>query len=251
MRRPCAAPGRRPTTRAFRLLGAVSPAVDRAIGLAVGLTLAACLAAAVAALAEPAAIELTVRMLEGAERKYGLPARQRLAAWQRLIDSARGRPLAEQLQRTNDFFNRLPFVADAEHWGRDDYWATPTEMLVSNGGDCEDFSIAKYFTLLALGVPRDSLKLTYVKARNWNPVSQAHMVLSYYPAAGGIPLVLDNLIPEIRPASERPDLTPVYAFNGAGLWLARKRGEGRSVAGGPGNIAFWRDLNRRIGKEFD
>ncbi len=197
------------------------------------------------------AIALNARRLEAAEKKFGSKARDRLEAWQALVGSSRALSESEKLRATNDFFNQIPFVSDAEHWQTNDYWATPSEMLATNGGDCEDFSIAKYFTLIALGVPVGKLRITYVKALNWNPINQAHMVLTYYETPGAVPLVLDNLIPEIRPASKRPDLIPVYAFNGSGLWLAKERGEGKSVAGGSNNIAFWRQLNARMGREFD
>lgn len=197
------------------------------------------------------AIALNARRLEAAEKKFGVKARERLEAWQALLNTARNLSEAEKLEAANDFFNQVPFISDAEHWNVKDYWATPSEMLATNGGDCEDFSIAKYFTLIALGVPVGKLRITYVKAANVRPSDQAHMVLTYYATPGAIPLVLDNLIPEIRPASRRPDLTPVYAFNGAGLWLAKERGEGKSVAGGSNNIGFWRELNARMGREFD
>ena len=198
-------------------------------------------------------LTLTPRMLAAAEQKYGLRARQRLEAWQKLMASPRDRSDGEKLRQVNDFFNQLPFISDQEHWRVNDYWATPTEMLATNGGDCEDFAIAKYFTLLALGVSLDKLKITYVKARNpnWTPTSQAHMVLTYYADIRSVPLVLDNLIPEIKSAAQRGDLTPVYAFNGTGLWLAKERGLGKSVAGGSSNIGFWRELTSRMGKEFD
>lgn len=197
------------------------------------------------------AIALNAKRLEAAEKKFGAKARARLEAWQSLIDSSRNLPESEKLQVTNDFFNQVPFISDAEHWRAKDYWATPSEMLATNGGDCEDFSIAKYFTLIALGVPVSKLKITYVKAATADPINQAHMVLTYYATPSAIPLVLDNLIGDIKPASRRPDLTPVYAFNGAGLWLAKERGEGKSVTGGSNNIGFWRELNARMGREFD
>lgn len=203
-----------------------------------------------AAYSQIAGLALEPRVLESAERKYGTPSRRRLEAWQDLIRSAKDRPEDEKLALVNDFFNQIPFVSDAEHWGASDYWATPVEMLASNGGDCEDFSIGKYFTLIAMGVAMDKLKITYVKTRDPNPVNRSHMVLTYYSSPAANPLVLDNLIPEIRPARERPDLTPVYAFNGAGLWLARERGEGKAVAGGSGNITFWKELSARMGREF-
>lgn len=202
-------------------------------------------------LSQSASIHLDPRVVSSAERKFGAAARERLEQWQRLMDSSRGKSETAKLTLVNDFFNQVPFVSDFDHWGKSDYWATPVEMLATNGGDCEDFSIGKYFTLLSLGVPIDKLKITYVKTRDPNPINQAHMVLTYYSSQDAIPLVLDNLIPEIKPASQRQDLTPVYSFNGAGLWLARERGEGKRVQGGSNNIGLWRDLLARMGKEFD
>ncbi len=148
----------------------------------------------------------------------------------------------EKLERVNRFFNRLHFIDDTIHWQQEDYWATPVEFLASNGGDCEDFALAKYFTLRALGVPEERLALTYVKAVRLN---RAHMVLTYYPEPGAEPLVLDNLTEAIQPASRRTDLLPVYSFNGAGLWLAKQRGRGKKV-GESGRLSRWRQLLNRM-----
>lgn len=189
------------------------------------------------------------KKLAAMEAKYGQPARKRLIAWMDLIANNQQKSEQEKLVLVNDFFNQLLFVSDLDHWGKNDYWATPLEMLGSGGGDCEDYSISKYFTLLALGVPVDKLKITYVKARNWNPVSQAHMVLTYYSSPSAMPEVLDNLIGEIKPAEQRTDLTPVYSFNGEGLWLAKERGTGKSVASS-NRIGLWRDLMTRMGAEY-
>jgi len=200
--------------------------------------------------AQDAAVKLSEQALAGAARKHGPTARLRLNAWIKLMAENGAKAEPDKLQIVNAFFNQIPWVSDPEHWGKNDYWATPTEMLASNGGDCEDFSIAKYFTLIALGVPIERLRITYVKARDPNPINQAHMVLTYYDKPEAIPLVLDNLIPEIRPATQRNDLTPVYAFNGDGLWVAKERSYGR-VGSGPANISLWRDMMSRIGKEFE
>ena len=162
---------------------------------------------------DEAGIALSEKMLAGAERKYGADARKRLVAWEQLIAHAKGRPELEKLALVNDFFNGLPFLSDAVHWGREDYWATPAEMLASNGGDWRIFH-RQVLYLAALGVPVDKLKITYVRARMLSPGNQAHMVLAYYATPAAIPAVLDNLMPEIRPASLRPDLTP-YTFSTA------------------------------------
>lgn len=194
-------------------------------------------------------VAFTEQQLLAVERKYGELARKRVMAWVSMIMAGRHKPEDEQLRMVNDFFNLLLFVPDSQHWGRNDYWATPMEMLGTGGGDCEDYSIAKYFTLLAMGMDSDKLKITYVKARGYGLINAAHMVLAYYPTPSAIPLVLDNLEGEIKTADKRLDLTPIYSFNGDGLWLARERGEGKRVDGG-NRISLWRDMVTRMGKEF-
>lgn len=182
------------------------------------------------------------RVLKKVEQTYGGEARARVESWDALVKNNHDRPVEEQLDTVNRFFNQLEFTTDQSHWGANDYWATPIEFLATNGGDCEDFSVAKYFTLRELGVPVDKLRLTYVKAVKLN---QAHMVLTYYPTPGSEPVVLDNLVPDIRLASRRRDLVPVYSFNGDGLWLAKERGKGQKV-GDADRISHWKDLKRRM-----
>ena len=185
--------------------------------------------------------------LERIEEQYGPDARQRIEAWQELMADRRNAPEPKKLKLVNRFFNRLGFVSDPSHWGQEDYWATPVEFLATNAGDCEDFTVAKYFTLKEMGVDIDRMRLTYVKALKPNPVSQSHMVLAYYEKPTAEPLVLDNLINEIKPASQRQDLVPVYSFNGDGLWLARERGQGRFV-GSSSRLSRWTDLLERMRK---
>lgn len=159
------------------------------------------------------------QILKNAESRYGNlgQAQARILDWEALIKSSAALPEPDKLNEVNRFFNRkVRFVDDIQLWRENDYWATPVEMLVKGAGDCEDYSIAKYFTLRRLGIPSEKLRITYVKALNYN---QAHMVLTYYASPSAEPLVLDNLINDIRPASQRKDLLPVYAFNAEGLYL--------------------------------
>jgi len=182
------------------------------------------------------------KLLKRVEAQYGADARQRVEAWDRLVADNRGLSVEKQLDSVNYFFNEVRFISDLEHWGTKDYWSTPVELLSSDGGDCEDFSVAKYFTLRELGVPDEHLRLTYVKAVK---LDQAHMVLTYYATPASEPLVLDNIVSEIRPASRRKDLIPVYSFNGDGLWLAKARGQGQKV-GKAERLSRWNDLTRRM-----
>tara|TARA_R110002167_G_scaffold70559_2_gene199168 strand:- start:2622 stop:3287 length:666 start_codon:yes stop_codon:yes gene_type:complete len=179
------------------------------------------------------------------QKIYGTQASQDVAAWNDLLQELEGQDIQQQLSRVNNFFNRQKFVDDIEHWNKEDYWATPIEFIASGGGDCEDFSIAKYFSMRALGVPAIKLRLMYVKALDYN---MAHMVLAYYEEPNVIPLVLDNLNKNILPANKRDDLQPVYSFNGEGLWAAKEQGRGKQLQDG-GNNSLWKDLTNRMNME--
>jgi predicted transglutaminase-like cysteine proteinase len=183
--------------------------------------------------------------LEAVQKIYGTRASQDVAQWNELLLDLDGQDTQVQLSRVNRFFNRQKFVDDIDHWNKKDYWATPIEFIATGAGDCEDFSIAKYFSMRALGVPAAKLRLMYVKALKYN---MAHMVLAYYDKPDAIPLVLDNLNKKILPANKRPDLLPVYSFNGEGLWRAIEQGRGKQLQPG-GNNSMWKDLNNRMNLE--
>jgi len=177
--------------------------------------------------------------------RYGAVAGRRLSAWERLAANGSGLSERDRVAQVNTFFNQVPWLSDQQHWGRRDYWATPLEMLGTNGGDCEDFAVAKYITLVAMGVETTKLRITYVRALR---LREPHMVLAYYPTPDADPLILDNLDAEIRPGSQRADLIPVYSFNATGLWgAAQQQGERR--LGAAARIDGWRDVSRRMRRE--
>jgi predicted transglutaminase-like cysteine proteinase len=172
--------------------------------------------------------------------------------WNHLISSLNDASQDNKLQKVNQFFNRkLIYTDDIDLWGQSDYWATPLESLSKGKADCEDYVIAKYFSLRNLDIPDAQLRLVYVKARIGGPnssVTQAHMVLAFYPSADGEPLILDNLITDIRPASRRSDLSPIFSFNGNGIFA----GTTANTAPGPGGtsrLSRWQDLLERARKE--
>lgn len=193
------------------------------------------------------AFEIDAQIIKQVSEKFGDKAASRLRFWQKTVLDAKNNTEAEQLEIVNRFFNQVRFLSDQEHWQREDYWATPLELLATNGGDCEDYSIAKYFSLRELGIPDDKLKITYVKAVQLN---QAHMILAYYDFPGAEPLILDNLVDEILPASERPDLVPVYSFNGEGLWLSKLSSQEGKRLGNANKLDSWKDLMTRHNRLF-
>lgn len=190
------------------------------------------------------------RMQRLAAERYGDSAAESVAAWRRMMADAADLDEEMQLARVNAFFNRrLRFVDDTVVWRQQDYWATPLEFMGRGAGDCEDFAIAKYITLRLLGIPDERLRLIYVRAQIGDArskLSQAHMVLGYYAEPSDEPLVLDNLISDIRRASRRTDLTPVFSFNSAGLWVG---GASTSSADPTTRLSRWRDVLDRMRTE--
>lgn len=190
-----------------------------------------------------ATLEFSNELLEKIQKKYGNQATVRIEQWQKLILTAKHLSDTEKLEKVNVFFNQnMVFENDALLWGVNDYWATPLEFIAKGSGDCEDYSIAKYFTLIELGVEERKMRITYVKALELN---QAHMVLTYFSSPRAVPVVLDNLDSQIKLATKRKDLLPVYSFNGSGLWLAKSKGSGRRV-GGASRINMWTKLKERM-----
>lgn len=190
-------------------------------------------------------LQLTDAVIDWVGAKYGAQARERTVQWRNLLEQDIEGETAK-LQQVNAFFNQIPYSDDFANWDSKDYWATPIEALGTNAADCEDYAIAKYFTLRELGVDPEKLRITYVKAIELN---QAHMVLAYYRKPDAIPLILDNLKDEILSADKRKDLVPVYSFNAEGLWLAVNRGHGKRL-GDAGRITLWNQVQERMQKEL-
>jgi len=173
---------------------------------------------------------------------HDIETSQRFTAWENLIHHSLGKTEQEKIQSVNDFFNKMDWVSDKKLWNKTDYWATPIESLIRNAGDCEDFSIAKYFTLLALDIPFERLRINYVKMAD----QQNHMVLSYYPSLDSAPLILDNINKNLLTKSERSDLTFMFSFNSEGLWLS----ENKMIAIDDENsLNHWNSMMKRIEKE--
>ncbi|MDB1125656.1 transglutaminase-like cysteine peptidase [Vibrio algarum] len=181
------------------------------------------------------------RWVDAVSKTYGPRAGKRTETWRSELEKLKNQPESSKLAGVNSFFNQLNFVNDIDLWAKNDYWATPLEFIGSNAGDCEDFTIAKYFSLLELGVSDKKLRLVYVKAIELN---QFHMVLAYYEKSSSVPVILDNINPVIKPATERRDLLPIYSFNGKNLWLMKEKASGQ-LAGTSSRLSLWNDLRSR------
>jgi predicted transglutaminase-like cysteine proteinase len=212
------------------------------------------IASAYAATVEPGfSRSVTTGVMDYFARLFGQGARGRLEGWKEFVRGSAGRAGQalggsgdpELLRLVNGFFNGLPFVEDRVHWRIEDYWATPAEFLSSRGGDCEDYVIAKYFTLKELGVPVSRLRLVY--ARTWK-TREAHMVLAYFAAPGADPLILDNQESGIRRAADRPDLIPVYMFNDDDLQFVQQGAD--APRHDALSIRKWRGVTEKLAREL-
>ncbi len=163
-----------------------------------------------------------------------------------MIERARRLGDGPRLTLVNSYINqRIAFHADQEVWGQPDYWASPLESLSRGKGDCEDIAIAKYFSLVSAGVPESRLRMVYVRAM-LDGKPEAHMVLAYYAQPESVPLILDNLQGEVKAASQRPDLAPVFSFNAEGLW----QGVSQRNTGDPlTRLSMWRELLAKVRAE--
>lgn len=182
--------------------------------------------------------------LKSIENKYGAQARTRVEEWDAMLESSKDETILNKIKNVNDFFNKITYKTDLSVWGEKDYWATPFEFMGSGAGDCEDYAIAKYFSLVKLGISDEKLRITYVSYKKANSkFEQAHMVLTYYHKTGVEPIVLDNINKTLQVASKRPDLKPIYSFNASGLWQAKTKGESRV---GNNELKSWKDLMSRF-----
>lgn len=187
------------------------------------------------------------RMQQLAQERYGAQAAQTVAAWRQMLEELKDAPVEQKLSTVNTFFNRrIVYELDPVVWQQNDYWASPLEFMGRATGDCEDYSISKYMTLLMLGVPNEKLRMIYVRARTAGAKTEAHMVLGYYEDPTGEPVILDNLVSSVRPASRRPDLSPVFSFNNQGLWVA---GQQSSSADPTARLSKWREVLDRMKQE--
>lgn len=182
-------------------------------------------------------------MIEKIEREYGIFAKRRSVALLEMMNVARLLSEKEKLEKVNDFFNATPYFTDQEIWGVSDYWETRLEFIGKDKGDCEDFVIAKYFTLKELGVPTTKLYMTYVKSTKFQV---AHMVLTYYEKPNAVPLVLDNYNYKILPASLREDLIPVYSFSGDDLFYAKQVQLGKMLPAATKQKRAWDELSIKL-----
>lgn len=123
-----------------------------------------------------------------------------------------GQSEAAKIEAVNSFYNKVRYVEDRNNYGVSDYWATPDEF-VARGGDCEDYVIAKYVALKAMGFSENQLRLAVVQD-TWKGIP--HAVLVIY-TSNGIKF-LDNQYKSVKDADGFTRYRPIYSINASGWW---------------------------------
>jgi len=193
-----------------------------------------------AVLASEDDIQRVKRGLQKVVQYDNFSARRLAMGWFALLDNISNKPLSEQLEWINNYINKIPYTDDVQQWQVADYWATPIELFHAGRGDCEDLAIAKYFTLRALQVEDNDLRLIYVKQRD---TAQPHMILAVL--QNNTWWVLDSANADILPLEQRSDLVPVYEFNGESLWITRSTTH-QDLVGPAQRIGQWAALHERL-----
>ena len=136
----------------------------------------------------------------------------RTTTWASLRDKASGKTPMQQLQLINEFWNKWKYIDDRSNWNMRDYWAIPAQFL-KKSGDCEDYAIAKYFTLKELGFDPHTLRIVVLKNTFTN---EDHAVLAVY--LNGDVFILDNLSPIVLSHKRISQYAPQVSVNEFQSW---------------------------------
>ncbi|MCP4394127.1 MAG: hypothetical protein GY804_07705 [Alphaproteobacteria bacterium] len=96
--------------------------------------------------------------------------------WHEFLKSIKTAPPTEQLTRINEFANQNIYTSDNVNWGVEDYWESPGEFL-RRYGDCEDYAITKYMSLIELGWDTNKMRVVVLEDTNLNLI---HVVLAVH-----------------------------------------------------------------------
>lgn len=136
-----------------------------------------------------------------------------LYGWYKFLDTLAGLSPREQLERVNLYANKHPYILDINNYGVEDYWAILRQFLTLSG-DCEDYSLTKYFSLRRLGFNAEQMRIVALQDTN---LRVAHAVLAV--DFGGDTLILDNQSQSILSHTEILHYAPLYSVNEKLWWM--------------------------------
>lgn len=125
-----------------------------------------------------------------------------------------------KIDKVNRYINAIIPKYDVYNYKNEEYWATPYEFFSNGGGDCEDYVIAKKYTLTLLGIPSENMYFSIVKEKY---IGGDHMVLGLHVKSDNSFMVLDNLSTKVLSFEKRVDLKPIFLFNANGFYRLNKK----------------------------
>lgn len=140
-----------------------------------------------------------------------------LKEWKEFLAEQKGRDKRSQIEAVNNFMNRQRYLTDPRNYNDPDYWATPAQFL-NRDGDCEDYAIAKFMSLRALGFSNDELRIVVVQDLN---LRLGHAILAVY--LDGDALILDNQVRQVVRSASIHHYKPIYSINEQYWWLHRQQ----------------------------
>ncbi len=134
-------------------------------------------------------------------------------SWDSLKKKVEGKAHLPTIKIVNNFWNQWPYKQDPRAYKAPDYWATPAEFKRISG-DCEDYAIAKYFTLRSFDFPMEQMRIVVVRD---TILRLAHAVLAVY--IDGDIYILDNLSRNVLSHTRIRNYIPQYSVNEKNRWM--------------------------------
>ncbi|WP_419904775.1 transglutaminase-like cysteine peptidase [Kiloniella sp.] len=137
--------------------------------------------------------------------------------WREFTLSIRNLSRNQKIKAVNSYFNKWDYKSDQGIYGTQDYWASLSQFM-KNSGDCEDYAIAKYYTLMALGFKDHEMRIVALKDQN---AEKGHVVLALYEREDI--QILDNLSNSITSHHTLRNYTPLYSVNQTSRWVHKPK----------------------------
>ncbi len=134
--------------------------------------------------------------------------------WASLTERLKGLAPRAMLDEVNRAINAHPYVSSLDNWGTADHWETPFEFM-SRNGQCEDYAIAKFMILRAMGFANDQLRIVVLRDEA-RQVDHAVLVAILDNQAW----LLDSLSDDVAAVVSSPQYRAYYSINETGWWLA-------------------------------
>lgn len=132
--------------------------------------------------------------------------------WLSFLESIKDYGDAKKLDLVNRYSNEHPYIIDRVNWGVEDYWESPGEFLIKSG-DCEDYAIIKYMSLVIMGFNPNNLRVVVLQDNNLNVL---HSVLAVY--LEDKIYILDNQISKVTEDTKIYHYKPIYSINYNQWW---------------------------------